>query len=267
MDSTRKIIEYWYNKLSFNSKYDDDFYCALKEIEIPAESSVDNFVYDENNGAKNFLSFLYFCENLKNEYAKKGIDEAILYDTLSDIPIWLDTWSSIKGTMFLGETDWLKRHLGMKLIKLGRLQFCMAGAEHAIPDMNIKENDNVMEIHIPAVGALKTEECLSSIEKAKSFFKEYFPEYEYKCFTCHSWLLDTSLNEILSQESNIIKFQKLFDIKRQDKSDAILKYVFKWNVSREDIDTLECTSSFSKKIKDRIQSGGHFYESLGTIDK
>lgn len=180
MDSTRKIIEYWYKKLSFDSKYDDDFYCALKEIEIPAESSVDNFVYDENNGAKNFLSFLYFCENLKNEYANKGIDEAILYDTLSDIPIWLDTWSAIKGTMFLGETDWLKRHLGMKLIKLGRLQFCMAGAEHAIPDMNIKENDDV---------------------------------------------------------------------------------------SREDIDTLECTSSFSKKIKDRIQSGGHFYESLGTIDK
>ena len=111
MDSTRKIIEYWYKKLSFDSKYDDDFYCALKEIEIPAESSVDNFVYDENNGAKNFLSFLYFCENLKNEYANKGIDEAILYDTLSDIPIWLDTWSAIKGTMFLGETDWLKRHL------------------------------------------------------------------------------------------------------------------------------------------------------------
>ena len=28
----------------------------------------------------------------------------------------------------------------MKLIKFGRLQFCMDDTEHAIPDMNIKEN-------------------------------------------------------------------------------------------------------------------------------
>lgn len=180
---------------------------------------------------------------------------------------WTDTWSDLKGTLYLGEIKWLSHHLGMKLFKLGRLQFCMGRAETDIPSANLLKGDRVMEIHIPACGPLKYEECMDSIEKAKAFFAEYFPEFEYKCFTCHSWLLDRSLEELLGSKSNIIRFQSMFDIVSEEKSDAILKYVFKWNTTRDKLKDIHCTEGFPGKVKSRIASGGDFFEAVGIIKK
>lgn len=265
--NTKGIIEYWYKKIGFPEKYDVEFYRALEEIEIPDGITIDTYDLNEQNGKRNLLSFLYFCEALKERYAKKGISEEILLDTLNDLVIWTDIWSDLKGELYLGETGWLSSHLSMKLFKLGRLQFCMAKEALDIPEKGVKKGENIMEIHIPAVGPMKKELCMESIEAAKEFFAKYYPEFDYKYFSCHSWLLDTSLEEMLGSESNIIQFQNMFDIVHEGKSDAILKYTFRWNIKRDEIDGIPCTTGFMKKIKARVSEGGDFYSSYGIIKK
>ncbi len=262
-----EIIEKWYNTLNFPKVYDAEFKKALKEIKISDAITVEAYDTEETDGKRNLLSFLYFCEALKSKYAEKGIGAAILTDTLSDLVVWLDTWSELKGELYLGEISWLKRHLSMQLFKIGRLQFCMAGAEHDIPSANVKKGEPVIEVHIPEAGALHRADCEASLAAAREFFAKFFPEYNYKCFTCHSWLLDASLKEILGEESNINKFREMFTLDFAEQSDAILKYVFRWNATRNQVLKMPCASSFAQKVKNRVRAGGVFYETVGWIEK
>lgn len=260
------IIKEWYKQLHFSDMYNCEFYRAVDEIKVSDTITIEAYDTCEQDGKRNLLSYLFMCESLKEKYKEKGISEEILYDTLRDIVVWTDIWSEIKGGLYLGETAWLKRHLEMKLFKLGRLQFCMTEAEHDIPKENVFKGDKIIEIHIPIGGRLDNAECKKSIEMAKKFFAEHFPEYDYKCFTCHSWLLDETLEEILDENSNIIKFQKMFKFVERKKSDAILRYVFKWNTTRNNVGGTAAPSGFAEKVKRRVLSGGDFYEALGVLD-
>ena len=264
---TKVVIEQWYKKLKFPKKYDEEFYDALQQIKISDAITAENYNLKEKDGKRNLLSYLYMCDELGSKYSERGINEDILLDTLGDIVIWTDTWSNLKNEMYLGEISWLNRHMNMKLFKLGRLQFCMAESELSIPDKGIKKGDNVIEIHIPEGEPLDIAECKKSIEMAKEFFAKYYPEYEYEYFTTHTWLLDKTLDELLKPDSNILKFQQLFEVVAEEKSDAILGYVFKWKTYREDMKNCVCNSGFAEKVKERIKNGGDFYENLGVIKK
>ena len=261
--STKAVIERWYKTLGFDKKYDGEFYRALEEIEIPADSKLEDYDPKCEDGKRNLLAYLYFCVALKCRYEEKGISEAILLDTLSDLVVWTDVWSELKGELWLSELYWLNFHLGMRLFKLGRLQFCLGKAKHDVPTHNLAKGDAVVEMHIQAVGPLRREDCLESVAQAKEFFAKYYPEQSYKCFTCHSWLMDKKLDEVLSPDSNIIRFRNMFDIVHEQPADAILKYVFKWNTEAETLAQTPATSGFAQRVKDRRLAGEMFNESFG----
>lgn len=266
-EKTREIIEYWYKKLDFSKKYDEEFYEALDQIKISDAITIESYNLKEKDGKRNLLSYLYMCDELSKKYAQKGISEDILLDTLNDITVWTDIWSDLKNGLYLGELAWLGNHMNMKLFRLGRLQYCMGKAEHNIPDKGISKGDNVIEIHIPEGEPLNIDECKKSLNLANEFFAKFFPEYKYEYLTTHTWLLDRTLKEILPQSSNILKFQELFEVVLEEKSDAILGYVFKWKAERRDVRNSICASSFAKKVKERVLAGGDFYANLGVIKK
>ncbi len=265
--NTARIIEKWYRTLGFSSTYDETFYHALQTIEIPDTTSIETYDIKETDGKRNLLSFLYMCERLSEQYAEKGIEEAILLDTLGDLVRWTDTWSELKNDLYLGQLTWVSIPMKMEIFKLGRLQFCMQKIDHDVPEYGISKGDDIIGIHIPAGDPMTLEACKISLEMAKSFFATYYPEYRYDFFACHSWLLDTSLKNFLPSESNILKFQSLFDIVEEEKSDAIIRYVFRWGAERSDLDQLPVTSGFSQRVRDHMLAGGDFYESLGIIRK
>ncbi len=264
-EKNTNIIEKWYKLLEFPEEFDNEFKEYLTSINIPDSIEIESFEIVDSEGKKNFLSYLFMCEKLKEKYESRNIPEKILIDTLKDIVIWTKTWSGLKNELFLSECLWLKNHLSMKLFKLGRLQFCMNKAEYDVPSENLSTKDNVLEIHIPEDGPLTISECEESIAKAKEFFKKYYPEFKYKCFTCHSWLLDETLKDFLKPESNIIKFQNMFKIVKYEEADNILKYLFTWDTTRANIKEKEVTSSLSEKVKEHALTGGKFYENVGIL--
>lgn len=264
---TRPTIEFWYKKLNFPRRYDGEFYRALDEIEISADSTLESYDTACEDGKRNLLAFLYFCQNLQRRYAEKGIGEDILLDTLSDLVVWTETWSELKGELWLGELYWLKFHLGMRLFKLGRLQFCLGKAERDVPSHALVKGEPVVEVHIQAVGPLKREDCLASFARARAFFAQHYPEHAYKCFTCHSWLMDKKLDEVLTGDSNIIRFRDLFDIVHEQPSDAILKYVFRWNTTVETLPETPAASGFAQRVKERRLAGEMFHESFGVLKR
>ncbi|MBP3435618.1 MAG: DUF5596 domain-containing protein [Clostridia bacterium] len=264
---TRRIIESWYKALGFPRRYDEEFYEALNTLPISDTITIETYDLNEQDGKRNFLSFLYFCEALKAKYEELGIGNDILMDTLRDLLRWTDVWSDLKGELYLGEIPWLAFHMRGKLFCLGALQFALGQAEHDVPEKGIAKGDNVVEVHIPANTDFSKEECDKSFAMAKVFFAKYFPEREYRYFTCDSWLLDHTLKQFLKSESKIIDFQNRFDVVKDEERDSIFRYIFRWDATRETALKMTATTSLAQKVQEYARDGGVFYVSLGVIDK
>ncbi len=264
---TRRIIEKWYVALGFDKKYDCEFYEALESIPVAPSACVENYDLNETDGKKNLLYFLYFCEKAEKAYTELNVPSDIFLNTVHDIVIWTDTWSKLKGELYLGELDWLQYIFDLSIVRIGRLQYRRAYAKHGAPDFNLEIGDPVLEIHIPADGALDNAACICSIEAAEKFFTEFYPDFKFKCFTCHSWLLDTTLSDILKEGSNILLFQKLYSIVELTPSDAIVSYVLGWKLPLEAVPEVECKSGFALAVKKEILAGRAFNVGLGIIKR
>lgn len=263
----REIIEKWYKKLNFPSEYDSQFYKMLSEEALDEKMTIDTYDKNCKNGRKNFLAQLYFLEALHERYVQKGIPEKIFSDTAQDLVKWTKTWTDIKGELWQGEFLWLSLHLSFRLFHIGRLQFCMHYFDDAIDEYGIKKGDNAVDVHIPASGALDIGECRKSFAQANAFFESYFPDFHYRFFMCHSWLLDKTLKKYLKPGSNILSFQKIFTPVREDVSDDIFKYCFKWNTRRENIGEFKAETGFAEGVKQAAYDGEVFYCTLGITDK
>lgn len=251
------IIKRWCSRLPFSENYLAEINSWLAD---PAVDIPNNF---SDNPQKNLLAALYRCDALEQEYQRRGIDTAVLLNTLEDIVRWVDIWYDLTGTVGLMETDWLSRHFDCRLFGLGRLQFCMGNSDHAIPAAGVSEGTPILEVHIPANGPMRFDDCVQSVALARRFFAAHFPEYPYRCFTCHSWLLDPTLKHFLKEGSNILQFQQLFQVVQNDASDAALKYIFHWNTTRESLPDCEAGSRLATEVKQYVLNGGTLYESLG----
>ncbi|MBQ7399397.1 MAG: DUF5596 domain-containing protein [Clostridia bacterium] len=263
----RDIIEKYYKLSGFPAEYDREFYEALDKYDISPDIEIETYDKKETDPMKNLLSYLYLCDKLKKRFEDRNIPEEFFFPVVEEIKKWTFTHISFSGSLGLSEVDWLALHLKGTLFKLGRLQFCTRKCNFDVPETGLFKGEDIIDMHIPKGEPLLFEECKKSVKRAKEFFAKYFPEYSYTRFICHSWLLDTTLSEILPESSNIIKFQSLFDIYDLRKSDDIINYVFGWKKTRADLDRLEAKSSLAVKVKERLEKGGDFYIALGIIDK
>jgi len=263
----KEIIKNWYDRLQLPEEYRYEFNKALAKTPVSDAIEIGTYDLEETDGKRNLLSCLFLCESLKERYAEKGIDEKILLDTLSDIGVWLDVWSEIKGELYLSELPWLQHHLSMRLFRLGRLQFLMTQCRKDYPEYGLKSGDPVIEVHVPASGALTVESCEESIAMAREFFAKYFPEFNYRYFVCRSWLLDSTLRDFLPEDSNILQFQKMFVTVDCEPSNSILRFVFKWNTNARNLKYAPVLSSFAGAIKEAFLAGKQFYSAVGLIQK
>jgi hypothetical protein len=71
---------------------------------------------------------------------------------------------------------------------------------------------HLLLIHIPPTGPLDVQASEESVATAVESFKRWYPEEPIAGFACHSWLLDPQLAEYLRPDSNIIRFQRRFDL-------------------------------------------------------
>lgn len=264
---TAVVIRKWYDKLGFPKIYDQPFEKALATIPISDDITIDTYDLDCEDGKRNLLSFLFMCEAVEKRYQELGIGEDILVGTLQDLVRWTNNWSAVKGEMCLFELEWLTRHMRSQLFKVGRLQFYMAPAHEDIPACGIRKGDNVVELHIHHGGKLNPEAVDESLAQGKAFLQTYFPEYEYRYFTCHSWLLDETLRKYLPENSNILHFGNRFQRVAADDDNALLRFLFRWDTNDLNVAYAVCNSELHTKIKNAVLRGEQFHEVLGVIPK
>jgi hypothetical protein len=69
-----------------------------------------------------------------------------------------------------------------------------------------------LNVHIPASGPLDPAACDESFALAREFARRHFPDEPLAFFTCSSWLMDPQLAEYLPELSNILAFQRRFQL-------------------------------------------------------
>ncbi|MDE5995558.1 MAG: amidohydrolase, partial [Eubacterium sp.] len=180
-----------------------------------------------------------------------------------DIRIWCENNDNIG----LKEYNWIKNHLAFELFKIGRLQFQLFKCNN--PTLNykklpIKYGDKAVYIHIPQGEKLDYDACVASINSAKAFLKEYFPKFKFEYFFCESWLLYDKNKEFMDENSNILKFQSLFNIAYsvQDDKQAIERIFGK---KEKDVHCYKQETSLQKSAKEYLQNGGKLGLGIGYI--
>ncbi len=123
-------------------------------------------------------------------------------------------------------------------------------------ELILAEGDKIIEIHIPAGSRMDFDACGDSFRQAADFFPRYFPDRPFKAFCCASWLLNTQFQDMLSPDSNIVRFQRefyLFPIFSGGRSgfERIFGRDYK-NLSKAPRDT-----SLRRVVLDHLQAGGY----------
>lgn len=266
MNEVCQTARKWYRLIPFSKEYDLEFERILEENSDLAPMKLSEYDLKDNieNIEKNLVMVLYFCEGASKVYTQMGIPQEIFIDTIKDFALIAERCVSLHGKFGFYRLSGLVQYLDLKIFRLGRLVFEIGGAYMDVDEMGIKKGDNIIDIHVPGGEPLIIEECLNSMRMAEAFFGKYFPSYRFEYFTCFSWLLDDGLSRFLNSGSNILAFQRLFDVVYKRKEDSILHFMFRYGIgSREELRMCKAESAFAKKIKEYALSGGDFYNVLG----
>ena len=146
---------------------------------------------------------------------------------------------------------WGKYFINGRLIECGRLQF------------EPTSNDKV-KIHIPAGNKLDIKDVKDSIENSRKLIKKYY-NIENPKYICESWLLSKEISEMLDENSNIRKFQELFDIQSSENGiDDVLNFVF--NLKKcDNYNELSEVTRLQKNIKEFLKSNKTIYDGYGEL--
>jgi hypothetical protein len=118
-----------------------------------------------------------------DRYRSKGIDNNVLFDTMSDIGIWMKSYHDKHGVWGLDNMKWLLNHLNGRLYRLGRLQFVCEPFRHSVIVLRNLRNGKVATLSEAGVDYRKdgrvdgTNRIYDQIDKWTACFKQ-----ENDCF-------------------------------------------------------------------------------------
>jgi hypothetical protein len=215
--------------------------------------------------------FLAAVEEIRGWHAAQGVPDQVSWDTLADLGRHMRLYRRT-GHVGLDVPWWIGLHFRGALFELGRLQFNPyrlrmgeagplfwydAAQSEALGD-GFRRGDRVLGVHIPEAGPLDPAACDASFQAARHFFAEHLPAYASRVATCTSWLLDDQLLEYLPPESNIVRFQRRFELVpgARDADGSIVHFVFGRDPSA--LDQVVPRTTLERAIVHHLRQGRHW---------
>ena len=141
----------------------------------------------------------------------KRVKNALLDD------IYIRGYESVRISQML----WASYFINLRIIEVGGFQYELV-SENPIT----KEKEECIKMHVPKGASLKEEDVRSSIRKSTYEIERYFNVKDINYYI-ESWLLSPEVLALLDNNSNILKFSKLFSIKSMGECTRdILDFVF-----------------------------------------
>lgn len=224
--------------------------------------------------------FLSAVDDVRRWHQGRGIPEDVSWATLADLGPNIAACRLRTGQTGLDNPFWLAAHYRGLLYRLGRLQYipyrlctgpagplCWYDAATAEGlGAGFRPGDPAVSVHVPAGSPLEPEACDASIRDAKDFFARHFPEHTYRIMTCTSWLLDDQLGSYLPETSNLIRFQRRFEIVPggRDDDNEIFRFVF--GRPMESLAEVPRDTALRRAVLRHIEEGKHWRLRTGWLE-
>lgn len=154
-------------------------------------------------------------EITEKEYIRRGIPMSVFWNTAKDFKYKNRECIANKGVAGIFVLSWYAGILNAAKFALGRFQYVLGEFPRDFTTscgMEIKMGTPCLHVHIPSSKTPITDDVrMDSYKKAYEFYKDV-RQGDCILLVCHSWLLDPTLEEILPETSNIVKFMKDFEI-------------------------------------------------------
>lgn len=211
-----------------------------------------------------------------------AVPDDVSWATLADLGRHVEIDTIMRGEVQLDSQNWLVRHWRGALLEHGRLQFeryrrCVGG-EHDQPwfwyDVEpptlqapgLAVGRAALDLHIPRGAPLAPDECDASFERARAFYALVDRRSGPRIVTCTSWLLDEQLADYLRPDSNILRFQRRFEIVpgAADGTEEMHRFVF---LRRPpiDLDALPQRTTLERAFVTHLRRGGRWQMRTGWI--
>ena len=188
-------------------------------------------------------------------YEKLGISRQIYVDTMAAFSRFVREHMDSFGAYGFDRGFWTVRQVSCKLFRVGELEY----------ELHYVEGSPFVSLHVPSDIHFGPEGLRASWEQAKGELLPKFPEYETAPMGCDpTWLLSPELKEMLPEKSNILAFQKSFQVEVQEpEMEELLQWVFK--DPRLSYEQLPEDTSLQRKIKALLLSGRTFHFGSGLM--
>lgn len=205
----------------------------------------------------------------QENYHKMGISDEIFYDTMACFSRFVKEHKVSYGVYGFDRFFWTYRQLSQSLYRIGTLEFELD--TYPLDDLMLddkvllKKGEQYLSIHIPSDARIDKASNHDSYKRANAFFAKYYPDFIYRVFYCHSWIISPNLRKVLPETSNIIQFLSDFTIAKVIEDDSYKLWVFK----RNDLtpEQFPEDTSLQRNIKRHILNGGVIGSGVGVIDK
>ncbi|MGN1234474.1 MAG: acyltransferase domain-containing protein [Christensenellaceae bacterium] len=188
-----------------------------------------------------------------NEYKKRGISEDIFQATMKFCTRFLSEHHRNYGTYRYEWDWWFPRQMSLWEYRIGALEYeLIEGAEREIA------------VHIPSDADMREASIRRSLDDFYRFRKSYLAGWEDVPLTCDSWMLMPQLQELLGENSNIVAFQKRFQI---DAIDREATWYMRWIYpGHETVDeSLPEQTRLQRELKKYLLTGKVFGVAKGHI--
>ena len=209
---------------------------------------------EDPGGMKRLCTMLRCALKIRAEYDRLGISEEIYIASMAAFSRFVREHRESYGIYGFDRGSWTPRQVSARLFRIGQLEY----------ELTALEGEAAVSLHIPTDVDLGPEVLVPSLREGLAELYRLFPAYRGKPVYCHSWLLSPQLKDFLPENSNILHFQKLFDI-TPDKTPGnnVLLWVFK-NPKLPKEDYPEDTG-LQRKLKRFFLDGGQFLEGMGYL--
>jgi hypothetical protein len=200
-------------------------------------------------------AYLALTDVVREYHRDHGVADEVSWATLADLGRNLAIDRRMRGEGWAVMQSWLTLHARGGVYELGRLHLDRGGA--------------AIGVHIPEAGPLSPEAVEASLNEARAFFPRHFPDEHYTAFTCGSWLLDPQLQEYLPVDSNIVRFQRRFELEAYEEPEGldcdteVLRFVFR-SLSTP-LDQLPRRTVLQRAVVDHLRAGRHWQWRRGSF--
>jgi GNAT-like C-terminal domain/N-acyltransferase N-terminal domain len=202
-----------------------------------------------------------------------GVPRSQTWSLLADLPRHFKLYRAIHGVDGFEHLHWLANHLRGLLYDMGRLQVQREQPtgfpfdEEAMSSTGfrgLQRGEAVLSVHIPGTGPMDATACDASLSRARREVPRWFPGERYPAFVCFSWLLDPQLAAYLPPDSNILRFQRRFELFGEPfpELDSTKTYIFRVPGDTA-LDALPQRTTLERAYVRHVRDGGEWYIRAG----